>query len=139
MARELYVADTSVLSRLSKPEVSIAFDELDDEGKIAICGAVMFELGHSARGPADYDALMRGLSAFAVFPTTDGDQRRALDIQAALVRRGQHRGISLADALVAAVAESRGLTILHYDADFELIAAFTGQPQQWIVPRGAAD
>jgi len=43
------------------------------------------------------------------------------------------------DALVASVAESRGLTILHYDADFELIAAFTGQPQQWIVPRGAAD
>jgi predicted nuclease of predicted toxin-antitoxin system len=41
------------------------------------------------------------------------------------------------DVLVAACAERAGLTVLHYDADFERIAELTGQPVQWIVPRGS--
>ena len=72
-------------------------------------------------------------------PTTDADHQRARDVQAQLAARGQHRSLSLVDALVAAVAEARGLVVLHYDADFELIAAVTGQPQQWIAERGTAD
>jgi predicted nucleic acid-binding protein len=40
---------------------------------------------------------------------------------------------------VAAIAEARRLTVLHYDADFELIAEVTGQEQEWIVERGTAD
>jgi predicted nucleic acid-binding protein len=47
--------------------------------------------------------------------------------------------LSLVDALVAAVAEARGLTVLHHDADFELVAAVTGQHHRWIVERGTAD
>ena len=43
------------------------------------------------------------------------------------------------DALVAAVAESRGLTVLHYDADFDVVSELTGQRTQWIVERGSAD
>jgi len=39
---------------------------------------------------------------------------------------------------VAATAESAGLTVLHYDADFERIAEVTGQPTEWVVPRGTA-
>jgi predicted nucleic acid-binding protein len=31
------------------------------------------------------------------------------------------------------------LIILHYDADFELVAEVTGQQQQWVVTRGTAD
>jgi predicted nucleic acid-binding protein len=34
------------------------------------------------------------------------------------------------------VAEHHGAVVLHYDADFEHIAATTGQQQRWIVPRG---
>ncbi|MDQ3737912.1 MAG: hypothetical protein M3337_01925 [Actinomycetota bacterium] len=32
------------------------------------------------------------------------------------------------DAFVAAVAEARDLTVLHYDTDFELVAEVAGQP-----------
>ena len=39
--------------------------------------------------------------------------------------------------LVAACAESAGLAVLHYDADFERSAARTGQPTHWVVPRGS--
>ena len=72
-------------------------------------------------------------------PVTDADHRRALEVQAALSARGQHRALSLVDGLVAAAAEARGLTVLHYDADFELVGAITGQATEWIVERGTAD
>jgi len=44
----------------------------------------------------------------------------------------------VADLVVAAVAERTGLPVLHYDADFERIGEVTGQPMEWVVPRGAA-
>ena len=55
----------------------------------------------------------------------------------ALVERGQHRSVGVADLLLAATAEIERLTVLHYDADFDLIAEITGQPTEWIVPRGS--
>jgi predicted nucleic acid-binding protein len=41
------------------------------------------------------------------------------------------------DLLLAATAEFHDLTVLHYDADFESIASATGQPTEWIAPRGS--
>ncbi len=37
----------------------------------------------------------------------------------------------------AAVAERHGITLLHYDGDFDLIGGVTGQRMQWVVPRGS--
>lgn len=62
---------------------------------------------------------------------------RALEIQALLAERSQHRGVSVPDLLVAACAERARLVLLHYDSDFDRIAGFTGQPTRWIVPRGS--
>jgi hypothetical protein len=53
-----------------------------------------------------------------------------------MAARGHHRASGVIDLLTAAVAEHHGAVILHYDADFEHIAATTGQPHAWIVPRG---
>ena len=139
MARAIYLADTSAFGRLSQPQVAAAFAPLAAEGQVALCAPVAFELGYAARSVADYAEIMSGVEAFESAPTTDGDHRRALEIQRLLAGRGQHRALSLVDALVAAIAESRNLTILHYDADFEFVSAATGQPNRWIVPRGTAD
>jgi hypothetical protein len=49
------------------------------------------------------------------------------------------RGCKLPDLLVAAAAEQAGYTVLHYDADFDLIASVTGQPCQWVAPPGTVD
>jgi predicted nucleic acid-binding protein len=49
---------------------------------------------------------------------------------------GQHRAAGVIDLLTAAVAEYHRAVVLHYDADFEHIAAITGQAHKWIVPRG---
>ena len=139
MPRTLYLADTSAFSRLEKPIVASAAALLIAEGCIAICAPVTFELGFSAQSPADHQELMDVLAAFPHTPTTDADHRRAVEVQGLFAQSDQHRSLSLVDALVAAIAEARQLTVLHYDADFERVAAITGQPHQWIVGRGTAD
>jgi hypothetical protein len=30
-----------------------------------------------------------------------------------------------------------GATVLHYAADFDRVAAITGQPTEWVVPKGS--
>ncbi len=70
-------------------------------------------------------------------PLDEACTGRALQVQAMLAERSQHRAVSLPDLLVAACAERAGLIVLHYDTDFERIAKLTGQPAQWIVPRGS--
>ncbi|MFE9845482.1 PIN domain-containing protein [Streptomyces goshikiensis] len=41
--------------------------------------------------------------------------------------------------IIAATAERHGATVPHHDGDHDVIAAVTGQPMRWVVPRGAAD
>lgn len=138
MARVRYLADTSVFARLTESPVAVAFAPLAAQGQVAVRAPVVFEVGFSARNVDDHRRLVEGLSAFPPVPTGDADHRRALEVQAALAAVGAHRAISLVDALVAAIAEARQLSVLHYDADFELIAGATGQPHQWIVAPGVA-
>jgi predicted nucleic acid-binding protein len=134
-----YLADTSVFARLSKPGVAAAFAPLAAARQVAICAPVAFEVGFSARNHSDYLAVRERLMSFPDLPVTDADHRRSLEVQEELSSLGNHRALSLVDALVAAVAEARRLTVLHYDSDFEVVADRTGQLHQWIVPRGTAD
>jgi len=55
-----------------------------------------------------------------------------------LLARRSHRGRKIPDLLIAA-AEELDLGVLHYDADFDFIAAVTGQRCQWVVPAGSLD
>ena len=139
MAGVRYLADTSVFARLSKSTVAAAFAPLAAGRQVALSNPVVFELGSAARNPNDYGAIADRLRSFPSVTTTDADHQRALEVQAGLAASSQHRALSLVDALLAGTAEARDLTVLHYDADFELVAQVTGQIQEWIVPRGTAD
>ena len=59
---------------------------------------------------------------------TPAIEDRALEVLTLLADRGQHRGLSIPDLIIAATAEFAGLTVLHLDKDFEIIASITGQP-----------
>lgn len=61
---------------------------------------------------------------------------RALEVQGLMVGAGTHRAPSPADLILAACAEMNGLVVLHYDKDFDLIAAVTNQPVEWLAPAG---
>ena len=67
---------------------------------------------------------------------TDATFQRAIDVQGLLALRGQHR-VPLPDLIIAATAERAGMVVLHYDADFDRIAAVTEQPMEWVVARGS--
>jgi predicted nucleic acid-binding protein len=75
--------------------------------------------------------------AFTLLPMLQSDFDRAADVMEALALSGRHRAVGLADLLIAAVAERAGLTLLHYDGDFDFVASVTGQPTQWIAPHGS--
>jgi predicted nucleic acid-binding protein len=133
-----YLVDTSALTRQhTRPEVRAALEPLLVEGEVSTCGVVDLEILHGAASRDGYRTSARVLQGM---PRAQFDERcveRALEVQAMLAERSQHRAVPLQDLLIAACAECAGLTVLHYDADYERIAALTGQPQRWIVPRGS--
>ena len=133
-----YLADTSALARLRHLPVAELLGPLIEAGLVATCGVIEFELAWAARTSAELDELRADRDAGDEWlATLDEDWRRALQVQAELWRSGQMRSVGLPDLLVAAVAEREQVTVLHYDADYDLVAQITGQPVRWIVPRGA--
>jgi predicted nucleic acid-binding protein len=134
----VYLADKSALTRRqTRPEVRDVVEPLLLAGRIATCGIVDLELLFSAPDPGTYAELARVLRALPRVPVTDAAVDRALEVEGLLATRSQHRAVPLPDLLVAACAERAGLTVLHYDADFDRIAAVTDQAMQWVVARGA--
>jgi hypothetical protein len=49
---------------------------------------------------------------------------------------GDRRPVPPADLLIAATAERAGVPLIHYDQDYERVAAVTRQPHFWFVARG---
>lgn len=62
---------------------------------------------------------------------------RAREVQLLLASDGDHRRIPPADLLLAAAAEAADVPIVHYDRDYERIAAVTHQRHDWLVPDGS--
>src|SRR4029077_6981778 len=133
-----FLADKSALTRReTRPEVREVLEPLLVAGEIATCGIVDLELLYSARDRATYRSLVEALRGMPRAPLDEDAVNRALSVQAILAERSQHGAVPLTDLSVAACAESAGLTVLHYDADFDRIAELTEQPTQWIVERGS--
>ncbi len=96
------------------------------------------EVLYSARNADEYDLISTRLDALRQLPGGGPAFRRALEVQRLLAYRGGvHHRIPTPDLLIAAVAELHGATVWHYDADFDRIAEVTGQPMEWVAPRGS--
>lgn len=138
MAVASYLVDKSALARWAHPQVRSVLAPLIEHGTVATCGVVELEVLFSARDKADYRAVASDRrAAYEWLATEDVDLRRALDVQQALAERGKLRSVSLSDLMIAAVAERHQVCVLHYDADYDLVADVTGQPTRWVVPRGS--
>ena len=133
-----HLADTSVLKRLANPTVRAIVEPLAQAGHLARPTICDLEIGYSARNADEWDRFISAMGAFDLVETNAQHVTRALQVQRLLASRSQ-RGRKIPDLLVAAVAESRNLTVLHYDTDFDLISAVTEQPCQWIVAAGSID
>jgi predicted nucleic acid-binding protein len=134
-----YPADKRVWARLSQPAVRAVVAPYADRGLLGTCAVIDLEILYSARAGAEHDHFRAQRDAFEYFPMTDEIARRAIEVQGLLAHRAQHRSVSIPDLLVAATAERFSLTVLHYDGDYDRITEITGQPAEWVVPRGLAD
>lgn len=133
-----FLLDTSVVKRLGRLQVRAAVEPLAAAGELARPSICDLEVGYSARNGDEWDRLVRALDAFDPVDTTAAHVRRALQVQRLLAQRSQ-RGRKIPDLLIAAAAEELDIAVLHYDADFDLIASVTGQRCQWILPAGTVE
>ena len=134
------LADTSAWTTSAKDlELRRRFDDSVAAGEIATCHAVVFELLHGARNGTEFSETRTMLEYLPLCPIGQREWRRALGVYEMLAHQGgmHHRRVNRADLLIAAAAESADVTLLHYDADFDVIAAITGQSTRWIAPRGS--
>ena len=136
-AGQLYLIDTSAQARIAHPAVRKIITGLIADGAAATCVTVDLEAGYSGRDLAGVRLIAeRRRDLYVVLPISEVIAERARDVQVRMAARGHHRAAGVIDLITAAVAEHHGAAVLHYDADFEHIAAVTGQPQAWIAPRG---
>ncbi|MEV5554179.1 PIN domain nuclease [Nonomuraea wenchangensis] len=135
----VYLIDKSALARMTHPAVRRALEPLILDNTLAICEVTQLETLFSARDPRSYgleaEHLREGFRLLSV--SASEVAARALDVQAMLARKSQHRGVGVPDLLIAACAEVHGATVLHYDRNFDLIAEVTGQPALWVAPPGS--
>lgn len=135
----MYLIDKSAMARWRRPAAAKRLDELSDLGLLAVCGAVEIEVLYSARNSVEAARMVEQLRWFDRLPMPDEVWDAALSTQAAAIRKGNHRALSTADLLIAATAARHDAIVLHYDGDYDQIAAITGQATEWVVPPGTAD
>jgi hypothetical protein len=136
------LADTSAWTWARKPGLGHLRAKLDGYitgGALATCDPVRLELLQSTRNVEEFRAWRTALEALPDLPIGPEQWHRALDVYELLAGQGgaHHRSVKHPDLLVAAAAEHVGVPVLHYDADFDRIAAVTGQPTRWLAPRGS--
>ena len=107
--------------------------------EVATCAIVELEVLFSVRNHQEHVRVReRRELAYEGVPLSEATFERAMDVQGDLARSGHHR-LPIPDLVIAAAAESAGLTVLHYDSDYDIIAGVTGQEVEWVVPRGTVD
>ena len=130
MAVTEWLVDKSALVRLADSPDAAEWAERIQRGLVRITTVTRLEIGYSSRSEVDARSMFTTppVSVMPVEYLTPAIEDRALQVQLVLADRGQHRAPSIPDLLIAAAAELAGLTVLHVDKDFDLIASITGQP-----------
>ncbi len=132
-----WLIDKSALVRLAASADATGWATRVERGLVRISTVTRLEVGYSARSGAGLRAGLRRppLSSMPVEYLTPAIEDRAVEVLTLLADRGQHRAPSVPDLIIAATAELAGLTVLHLDKDFEVIADLTGQPVQRLAMR----
>jgi predicted nucleic acid-binding protein len=132
------LVDTSAYEQIRRrPEAADRYSGLAARGLLATCNVISGELLFSMRDRNAIRTMQASLEGLWYLPLTEWAEARALDTLVKLADRGKHRAAKIGDLQIAAVAEQYQATLLHYDHDFDDVAEVTGQPTEWILPRGS--
>jgi predicted nucleic acid-binding protein len=132
-----HLIDTSAAARMTNRDVASRLAPLIEAGLVATTAQLDAEALYSARNPADYEHLWSDRRlAFEYLPTNDEHWQTALGAQRQLASTGRHRAVGMADLLIATLANAHDLTLIHYDADFEIAAEVLPFRHRWVLERG---
>lgn len=130
-----WLIDKSAVARLHLAAQPDEWASRINRGLVHICAVTVLEVGYSARSADDHRTLLNDppIASMPIEYLTPRIEDRAIELQGLLADQGKHRAPSIPDLVIAATAELAGLTILHLDRDFELIAEITSQPTERLV------
>lgn len=132
-----YLIDKSALAHMEHPRVRARVAPIIESGEAATCAIIDLEVLYSTRNHTEHRRTRaRREFAYQRVVLTDGIFRRAIEVQGLLSQNGRHR-LPIPDLIIAAAAESARMTVLHYDSDFDTIAAVTNQDVEWVARRGS--
>jgi predicted nucleic acid-binding protein len=137
MAVTSWLIDKSALVRLAASPDADEWAQRIQRGLVRITTVTRLEVGYSARSGQQLRSGLREppLSAMAIEYLTPAIEDRTVEVLGLLADRGRHRAPSIPDLIIAATAELSGLTVLHLDKDFDVIAEITGQPLERLTTR----
>lgn len=138
MSEPRYLVDTSVFARIEIPEVGDRLEQLAIAGRVWTCRVIDLELTSAARR-RDVARMIAERRTFPEAQITPAVLDRALQVAGLMAAKGLHRGAKPIDLIIAAAAETRGLSVLHYDDDYDRIAKITRQPTEWIAKAGTLE
>lgn len=134
-----YLVDNSAYSRSRKLVVAEKLSPLIERGLLHTCAPVELEAGRAISANS-YERLMElRRNSLVLVHMPDHAWLRALEVQRAMAGTSTHHGPGVVDLAIAVCAEHHGLTVLHYDADFDVIQAAIGVPTEWVAAPGSAD
>ena len=123
---------------MNNPAVAATLVPLVEGGVVGTCASLDAEALFSARNPKEYEHIRDNRRhAYEYLPTEDRHWQAAFDVQRELARSGRHRAVGIADLLTPVLAAEQGMTIVHYDADFEIVREVLSFRQRWVAPRGS--
>jgi predicted nucleic acid-binding protein len=126
----MILADTSVwidfLNGEDTPERHALHRLIEDEEDIALTEIVLTEVLQGIKEDKDFKKVRDYLLAFPIVGPTDiQTYLNAAGIYRACRKKGKTVRTTV-DCIIAAICIEHGLSLLHRDTDFELIASFTG-------------
>lgn len=132
-----YLIDTSAAARMNIQDVAGRLTEIIESGLVATTAVLDAEALYSARSGIEYEQLWRDRQlAYEYLPINDEHWRTALQAQRRLAQRGQHRAVGIPALLTATIAAEHGISVFHYDADFDTAATILEFQHEWVAPSG---
>lgn len=134
----MHLIDNSAWTRRRASGARARIEQALAAGDIVVCLPFLLEVGYSARSGAEHDAHISRLQLLPRVELGPDIERLALRAQSELAAVGHHR-LAPADLMVAACAHHSGYGVLHYDRDYDVIAAHTSLEfaSEWVAPAGS--
>jgi predicted nucleic acid-binding protein len=133
---QIYLFDTSIWNYAKHPLIASDWEAALRKNQLAVSPIVAFEVLYTAQNQAHFENLETYLDALRQAPLTQGivrDARRALhDLSA----KARHR-LPFQDALIAASAAHKNMTVLHYDGHFDILSKVLGFESRWAAAPGS--